>query len=100
MKTKPQQLKELLEDVNYPHLMQVIDNNWFIDKDEVGWNTEDNLLDLCNQEGETYGGELPEGVGEWEGHTVANYDTGCGQWITLLLNNEKQVTVEQLESLV
>lgn len=99
MKTKPEQLKQLLGSIDYPHLMDVIDHPWYIYGDSVYWNSDDNIKDLTDGGGKTYGGWLPEGVAEWEGYTVANHDTGCGQWVTLLLNNEKQVTVEQLEEM-
>lgn len=96
----PSQLKLLLDSIDYPHLMDIINHPWYIEGNEVHWNSENNLLDLYNQEGQTFGGWLPEGKGVWEGYTVVNYDTQCGQWVTLLLNNEKQVTIEELESLV
>ena len=63
------------------------------------WNTDDNLEHLAFQEGSTYGGYLPEGVAEWQGYTVSNHDTQCGQWVTLLLDNKRQVTVEELEEM-
>ena len=97
--TKPEQLKKLLESIDYPHLMDVIDHLWYINGDSVKWNSDNNLKALAYEEGNTYGGWLPEGVAEWEDYTVANYDTGCGQWVTLLLNNEKQVTIKQLEEM-
>lgn len=97
MKTKPEQLKLLLESIEYPHLMDVIDTCWYIEDDTVMWNSDDNLKDLFLENGETCSGYLPEGVAEWEGYTVANYDTGCGQWVTMLLNNEKQVSLSELE---
>ena len=99
MKTKPEQLKELLSSINYPHLMDIIDSPWYINRDSVYWNTDDNLEHLACQEGNTYGGYLPEGVAEWQGYTVANHDTQCGQWVTLLLDNKRKVTVEELEEM-
>ena len=97
MKTKPEQLKLLLESIGYPHLMEVVDTCWITSREGVYWNKDDNKECLYLMDGETYGGELPEGVAEWEGYTVANYDNGCGQWTTLLLNNEKQVSYGELE---
>jgi len=94
---KPEQLKTLLNSINYTHLVEFVDTCWIIAGDEVYWNKDDNRESLFLQDGETYGGELPEGVAEWEGYTVANYDNGCGQWITLFLNNEKQVSLGELE---
>ena len=78
--------------------MDIIDNIWCIDGDFVKWNAEDNEEHLFLEDGETYGGYLPEGVDEWEGYTVA-YSAGnqCGQWITVWLNNEKQTTLNVLE---
>lgn len=99
MKTKPEQLKELLDNIDYPHLMDVIDHPWYINGDSVYWNTDNSLKDLAYQDGKTFGGYLPEGVAEWEGYTVCNHDTQCGQWITLLLNNDKQISVEELEEM-
>ena len=89
--SKPEQLKELLESIEYPILIDMIENMWYISDDTVYWNTDDNKADLLDGEGKTYCGYLPEGVGEWCGYTVANHDTQCGQWVTLLLNNEKQL---------
>ena len=94
---KPEFLKEFLNSIDYAHLGEFVDTCWLIADDEVYWNKDDNRESLFLQDGETYGGYLPEGVAEREGYTVANYYNGCGQWITLFLNNEKQVTLAELE---
>jgi len=65
----------------------------------VLWNTDNSLKGLYYGNDKNYGGELPEGCAEWHEYTVCNYDTGCGQWGTLLLNNEKQISVEELEEM-
>lgn len=89
--SKPEQLKELLESIEYPVLMDMIESMWYISDGTVYWNTDDNKQDLLEGEGKTYSGYLPEGIAEWCGYTVANHDTQCGMWVTLLLNNEKQL---------
>lgn len=94
---KPEQLKELLSSIDYPHLAEFIETCWYIENDEIHWNGDNNLTDLYHGDGETYSGELNEGMSEWEGYTVANYDNGCGCMITGLFNNKCKVSLTELE---
>lgn len=93
---KPEQLKELLSSIDYPHLVEFIEVCWYID-DDIHWNGDNNQGDLYRGDGETYSGELPEGVAEWEGYTVANYDNGSGCMITGFFNNKYKTSITDLE---
>lgn len=96
MLSNPEQLKKLLETINYPHLLEFIETCWYID-DDIHWNGDNNVTDLYYGDGETYSGELPDGTAEWLGYTVANYDNGCGIVVTGLFNNKYKVSLAELE---
>lgn len=96
--TKATQLKELLSDIDYPHLLGFEAGCWYlVDGCEIHWNSDYSMKDLYNGDGNTYSGEVSEGTGQWEGYTVINYDNGCGTMVTGLFDNQHETTFEELE---
>lgn len=92
--TKVEQLKSLLADMNYQPMISVVDAAWFREDDEIQWNTDCNLEELYNGDGNTYGGCQTEGSTEWEGYLVVNVDTDMGYWVTYLFPLDKEVSVD------
>jgi hypothetical protein len=90
--TKIEQLKELLSDMEYPSMMEVVDAAWFRDNEEFHWNTDHNVEDLYNGDGNTYSGYQTESYTEWEGYLVVNLDTLVGYWMTYLFPLDKEVS--------
>ncbi len=97
MSDKSEQLKNLLEDIDYPHLLDFIKGVWYMSEDEVHWNSDYTCDDLYNGNGDTYSAEVTEGTGQWEGFTIINYDNGCGVTQTGLFDNQHKTTFEELE---
>ena len=92
-----QKLKEVLDEIDYPVLMEIIDCSWTRDSvvgEHFAWNAGDNLEDLENVDGETYSMESFEGYYEYDGYLVVNGHNGCGQTITYMFNLEKEVAFE------
>ena len=83
-------LKEILDEIEYPLLMEIIDCTWFREGDNFFWN-EDSLADLEDQDGNTYGTEAFEGWVEYYDYLVVNGHNGCGQTITYFFNLSKEV---------
>lgn len=84
-------LKEILDQIDYPVLMEIIDTCWNLDHFEIHWNTDDDEDDLENGDGNTYSVELFEATEEYDGYLVANGNNGCGQTITYFFNLSKEV---------
>lgn len=90
--SKVEQLKQILEEMDYAGMMDVIDNCWmFEDRYAVRWNTDNNITDLLDGEGETYMGYITEGTTMFENYEVMNVDTEQGYWQTLLFNKDSEV---------
>jgi len=79
-------------------LVEYHDCIWYLEDQEMCWNTEDNLEDLANGDGSTYGGSVPEGSEEIGNYTIMNIDTQMGTLQTIILPNNKRKTVEDLEN--
>ena len=96
---KVQQLKILLEDMNYASMIEVVDCCWYQDGRDISWNGFNDKHDLANEEGDTYSGYMTEGATQWEGYTIINLDTQQGWWVTYLFNNEMKVSRQEMEDL-
>ena len=87
-------LQEILDEIDYPVLMEIVDNIWLRDDySSFCWNTDDNLDDLENGDGNTYSVETFEGFSEYDGYVVVNAHNGCGQTITYFFNKEKEIKI-------
>lgn len=84
-------LKEILEEIDHPVLIEIVDCIWSGGEFEYSWNTDDDVDDLENGDGDTYSVEVRGGVSEYDGYLVINADTGCGETVTYLFNLEKEV---------
>lgn len=84
-------LKEILEEIDHPVLIEIIDCMWCADKVEAHWNKDDNKDDLMEGEGSSYSVEIRGSTSEYDGYLVLNADTGCGETVTYLFNLEKEV---------
>lgn len=84
-------LKEILEEIDHPVLIEIIDCMWYRGTHDVEWNTDDDADDLENGDGNTYSVEVRGGTSEYDGYLVLNADTGCGETVTYLFNLEKEV---------
>ena len=86
-------LQKILDEIDYPVLMEVIDCAWCREEGEndLFWNTENILVDLEDRDGETYSTEAFEGWDEFDGYLVVNGHNGCGQTITYFFNLSKEV---------
>lgn len=86
-----QKLKEVLCQIDYPVLVEVVDVVWCRVGDEIHWNAEDNKEDLEDGDGETYSVEVRQGDVEYDGYLVVNGDGGCGETCTYFFNLSKEV---------
>lgn len=88
-----QALKEILEQIDYPVLVEIVDSIWQRNRktDEIFWNTEDNTEDFENADGETYSIEAMNDGTEYDVYFVINADTGCGETVTYMFNLEKEM---------
>lgn len=84
-------LKEILDEIEYPVLMEIVDYIWCKGEFEIRWNTDNNEYDLEIWERKTYAVELLEGYHTYDGYLVANGDDGCGQTITYFFDLSKEV---------
>jgi hypothetical protein len=86
-------LKEILDEIDYPVLTEIVDCVWCHGEGENDffWNTEDSLADLEYCDGDTYSTEAFEGEVEYDGYLVVNGNNGCGQTITYFFNLSKEV---------
>ena len=82
-------IKSLLDRIDhYIPYMETNDGNWCIfERDTVYYENNNDV----------YSGEIKEGVHHQEDCTLINIDTGCGETITLVLNNEEYMTYEDFE---
>lgn len=84
-------LKEILDAIDYPVLMEIVDCCWTVDHFEIHWNTDDDEDDLENGDGNTYSIEMFESANDYGGYLVVNGNNGCGQTITYFFNLSKEV---------
>lgn len=90
---------ELLNELNNHHLtmMEYQDSVWSFHScdNSVSWNTENNKEDMENGDGETYGGEVFDGITKIGGYTLMNVDNGCGERVTMIFNNDKEIVDDE-----
>lgn len=84
-------LKEILDEINYPVYVEVVDCIWAADCIEAYWNTDDNMEDFKNGDGYSYSVEIRGEPSEYDGYKVINADTGCGETVTYFFNLEKEI---------
>lgn len=85
-------LKEILDEIDYPVLMEIVDCCWFRDDYPcVYWNSDDNLNELEVGDGNTYSSETIGTGAEYGGYFVINAHTGCGETVTYFFNLSKEV---------
>ena len=86
-------LKEILDEIDYPVLMEIVDCLWCREEGEceLYWNTDNVIVDLEDRDGDTYSTEAFEGWVEHNGYLVVNGHNGCGQTITYFFNLSKEV---------
>lgn len=79
---------------------EIITCAWTSKYGSIYWNTEGDLLDLYEADGETYSVEV-RNTTEREGYVFANVWDGCGGTQQLILQKDKRVefTDELVESL-
>lgn len=75
----------LLDEIDYMPYMETSDGVWcFQDEDTVYWV---NGVDV-------YSGEIREGVHKQDDSTFINIDNGCGETITRVLSNFKELSYD------
>lgn len=84
-------LKEILDEIDYPVLMEFVDSMWYQRPYEIYWNDQENKDDLENGDGHTYSVEVLGGRKEHDGYLIVNADNGCGETITYFFNLSKEV---------
>lgn len=84
-------LQKILDEIDYPVMVEVVDCVWCLDGFDFNWNTDDDQDDLENGDGNTYSMEMFEGCYEYQGYTVVNGHNGGGQTITYFFNLSKEV---------
>lgn len=87
-------LQKILEEIDYPILIEIVDNLWCRNHGSIEWNAYDNKEDLENGEGETYGIETRDGELHYDGYLVVNGDTRCGETVTYMFNLSKECSFE------
>lgn len=92
-------LKELEQhSEEYGILIEYIDCVWYMCDYEVFWNTDNNKRDLYVSDGETYAGDIKEGVVETDSYFFINVDMQQGVMITCIFDKNKQLEYDDLEN--
>ena len=88
-----QGLKEILNGIDYPVMVEVIDDIWYQSGWAITWNTDNSEEDLERGDNNTYYVEVEtqNGSQEYDGYLVVNGDNGCGDTITYFFNLSKEV---------
>lgn len=84
-------LGEILDKIEYPVNVEIIDHIWYREYGNFIWNTDDNEEHLLEEDGDTYSVEANMGDEEYDGYIVVNGDNGCGDTITFFFNKSKEV---------
>lgn len=84
-------LQKILDEIDYPIMVEIVDCLWTRQYPEVMWNVNDNKVDVEERDGETYSCEMRCGTIEYDGYLVVNGDTGCGETVTYFFNLSKEV---------
>lgn len=86
----------LLERLHHLPYMVTIDKRWCQSSDEFCWNTDNNLEDLENRDGNTYSTEITSTPFEDDGCIIVNGDNGCGDTITHVFLKENEVKFDEV----
>ena len=87
------EVDSLLERLQYLPYMVTIDKMWYQSETEFCWNTDNNLEDLENRDGNSYSTEVLSVPFEEDGCIIVNGDNGCGETITYVFLKDKEVKV-------
>lgn len=82
------EIKLLLNKIDYLPYMETEDGDWSLYTSDTVYYENNN---------DVYSGEIKEGVHNQEDCTLINIDNGCGETITLVLNNKNYTTYEDFE---
>ena len=81
-------IKSLLDKIDYLPYMESNEGNWCIFEGDTVYYENNN---------DVYSGEIRESVHNQEDCTLINIDNGCGETITLVLNNKNYMMYEDFE---
>lgn len=81
-------IESLLDQIDYLPYMETNEGNWCIFESDTVYYENNNAV---------YSGEIREGVHSQEDCTLINIDNGCGETITLVLNNKNYMAYEDFE---
>lgn len=84
-------LQKILDEIDYPVMVEIIESTWTQSPDEVQWNEDDNREHLENGDDNTYSCDTRGCSSEYDGYLVVNGDTGCGETVTYFFNLSKEV---------
>lgn len=81
-------LKEILDEIQYPILVEIVDHEWFKDSyPSICWNTKGDFDDLSN----TFSVETIGSGTNYDGYFIINAYSGCGEAVTYFFNLSKEV---------
>ena len=94
-----QDFKQILDEVDFdfPILIDFEVGPWYRDNREIHWNTDSNLKDLYNGDGDTYSGWMREGYTKKDGYLITNLDFQTGTMITSIFDLRDEVSLDKLE---
>ena len=79
---------------NYPGILVSFMNCfWYMDGEEVLWNSDNSIEDFRDLSGNSYKAHMTEFIAETGEYTIANVDTGCGMWETIIFPNNKRISI-------
>ena len=84
-------LQKILDEIDYPVMLEIVECMWTRQPWEVKWNLDDNKEDLENGYANTYSCETRGCSSEYDGYLVVNSGTDCGETITYFFNLSKEV---------
>ena len=84
-------LKKIIDEINLPLMVEIIEDIWYQSCEGVTWNTDNFKEDLENGDDNTYSVEVRGDSEKYDGYLVVNGDNGCGETITYFFNLSKEV---------
>lgn len=84
---KFKQVKELSDNIEYPHLLSPLDVVWSREGDTIYWIEDEGC----------YSAYLTEGFEIKEDYFICNGDIQMGYWMTFLFPLEKEISYEEFE---
>lgn len=91
-----QDIKTLLDKLEGGICVDVLEFVWYVDDDEVCWNSDNNKEALYNQDGSTYSCYIGSQFVQ-EGLSFLTVEDGCGGEHTAIFRNDLKVSYEDLE---